>query len=121
MAQHTVDVPNQVRSRFDFRCLSEGCGLAFPLELTKQEFIDNDVCCPSCKGPVKRALFSTGGIPAGGKAMGMLASYPYYNSQLPVLPGQKPGEQMVMSRQHENEIMRGAWGNAGQRYERNAL
>ncbi len=100
-------------------CTREGCGFSFSLELSKQEFVDNDHLCPECEGPTKRSMFSTGGIPAGGKAMGMLASYPYYNTQIPLRPGQKPGEPNVLSRSHENEICRGLIGD--QKWERNAI
>jgi hypothetical protein len=50
---------------------------------------------------------------------GTRVSYPHYNPQLPVQPGQKLGEPNVLSPQHEREIMAGALG--GQRYEKNAV
>ena len=43
-------------------------------------------------------------VPSGVVIPGCRVQYPYYNPQLPVMPGQKPGEQIVTSRQHLREL-----------------
>ena len=103
-------------SRFDLVCTNARCGERFVFTGTKQAFIDNDHRCPECRSIAKRARFEIPrGIPCGGKALGMRIGFPYYNFQLPVRPGQKPGEQIVESKQHLREIAAGAWD--GQQYD----
>lgn len=107
--------------RFDLVCTNRKCEHRFVFEGTKSAFIDNDHRCPECASKAKRALFAAGGVTAGTVVPGLRVEYPYYNWQLPVLPGQKPGEQIVKSRAHERDICAGAWGKSDQRYEINQV
>jgi hypothetical protein len=93
--------------------------------MTAREFIDNDAPrCPECSAKSKPAILPAG-VVSGACIPGTLTEYPHYNPALPVLPGQKPGEQIVKSRQHMREICAGAWGKEhkkdGQRWELNVL
>lgn len=61
--------------------------------------------CPSCGKKATFKLTITGSaVPAGTVVPGCRISYPNYNPQLPVEPGQKVGEQIVHSKQHLREL-----------------
>lgn len=93
-------------------------GHGFDLELTKDQFIERTHRCPICGSPSKRSRFAAG-IGGGLVVPGCRAQYPYYNWQLPLKPGQTPGEPNVLSKAHEDEICAGAYD--GDRWERNQL
>ena len=94
---------------YDYRC---SCGFVQErfLAITKAP---ERTRCPQCKKQTLQKLIG------GAEVVKSRGEYPYYNWQLPLQPGQKLGEPNVMSREHENEIMRGAMN--GERYERNAI
>jgi hypothetical protein len=86
---------------YEFRC---DRGHRFKREMTREEFVDTRLSC-ECGAAARRAPIP---IPGGIAKVERDVHYPYYNWQIPLRPGQKPGEPNVMSKGHEADICAGS-------------
>ncbi len=90
---------------YDYVCKSEkgGCGHREErfLPMSKAPSV---VKCPRCHERTLGKTISGVAVTAGTVVPGLRVEYPVYNWQLPVEPGQKPGQQIVQSRQHLREL-----------------